>query len=160
MAKWQSGKNGENLTCKVRMTEMTKDHKTFDEYVMGAQWDIPDQMSIGKNGQYLTEKLKKADMVKDHKKIDWNLIATLWDVPGQRVNLTKMTNPAETERTCQEGEKLWIWQEKSPKGWCKLKWGSKRFFGKIANLVKYAKSWPKWWKWEIWPKNYQIAGIE
>ena len=28
---------GENLTGKVRMTEMAKDHKTFDEYVMDAQ---------------------------------------------------------------------------------------------------------------------------
>ena len=115
---------------------------------------------IGKKGQNLTEKLKKADMVKDHKKIDWNLIETPSDVPGQMVNLTKTTNPAETERTCQEGEKLWIWQEKSPKGWRRLKWGSKRFFGKIANLEKYAKTWPKGWKREIWPKNYQIAEIE
>ena len=150
MVKWQSGKNGENLTGKVRMTEMGKDHKTFDEYVMDAQWDIPGQMANGQKRPKPDRKVEKSK--KDHK--------TPWDVPGQRVHLTKMTNPAETERTCQEGKKLWIWRKKSPKGWRKLKWGSKRFFGKIANLVKYAKTWPKGWKWEIWPKNYQIAEIE
>ena len=65
----------------------------------------------GKNGKNLTNKLKIADMAKDHKKVDWNLIETRWDVPGQMANLTKMTNPAKTEKTRQEGEKLWIWQE-------------------------------------------------
>ena len=182
------------------MADMVKDHKTFDEYVMEAQWDIPGQMAnwqkrpkpdrnvekkqiwwkitkrlteillrlremslvkwwIGKNGQNLTEKLKKSRYGERSQK-DWNLIETPWDVPGRMVKLTKMTNQAETERTCQEGEKLWIWQEKSRKSWRKLKWGSKRCFGKIANLVKYAKTWPKGWKREIWPKNYQIAEIE
>ena len=105
----------------------------------------------GKNDKNLTDKLKIADMAKDHKKVHWNLIETRWDVPCQMANLTKMMNPAETEKTCQEGEKLWIWQEKSPRDWCNFKWGSKRFFGKIANLLKYAKTWPKGWKWEICP---------
>ena len=27
------------------MADMVKDHKTFDEYVMEAQWDIPGQMA-------------------------------------------------------------------------------------------------------------------
>ena len=84
----------------------------------------------GKNGKNLTDKLKIADMAKDHKKVDWNLIETRWDVPGQMANLTKMTNLAETEKTCQEGEKLWIWQEKSPKDRRKFKWGSKDFLVK------------------------------
>ena len=97
-----------------------------------------------RTGKNLTDKLKIADMAKDHKKVDWNLIETRWDVPGQMANLTKMANPAETEKTCQEGEK-------PPKDWCNLKWGCKRFFGKIANLLKYAKTWPKGWKWEICP---------
>ena len=66
----------------------------------------------GINGKNLTEKLKIADMAKDHKKVDWNLIETRWDVPGQIASLTKMTNLAETEKTCQECEKLWIWPEK------------------------------------------------
>ena len=108
---------------------------------------------IGKNGQSLTEKLKIVDMAKDHKKLDWNLIETPWDVPGQMVNLTEMTIPAEMEKISQEGENLWIWQEKSPKGWRKLKWGSKRYFGKIANLGKYAKTWPKGWNWQICQKK-------
>ena len=39
----KSGKNGENLTGKVRMTEMAKDHKTFDGYVMEDRCDVPGQ---------------------------------------------------------------------------------------------------------------------
>ena len=59
----------------------------------------------GKNDKNLTDKLKIADMAKDHKKVHWNLIETRWDVPCQMANLTKMMNPAETEKTCQEGER-------------------------------------------------------
>ena len=41
----QSGKKSKNLTGTVRMTELAKDHKTFDEYVMEDRCDVPGQMA-------------------------------------------------------------------------------------------------------------------
>ena len=38
-------KNGQNLTGKVKMTEMAKDHKTFDAYLIEDRCDGPGQMA-------------------------------------------------------------------------------------------------------------------
>ena len=41
----QSGSNGENLTGKVKIADMEKDHKKVDGNFIEARWDVPGKMA-------------------------------------------------------------------------------------------------------------------
>ena len=59
--RWQSGQIAEHLTGKMKMTEMSKNHKTFDAYLIEDRWDAPGQMAnLAKKN--LTGKVKMAYM--------------------------------------------------------------------------------------------------
>ena len=131
LVKWRTGKNSKNLTEKLKIADMAKDHKKVDWNLIETRWDVPGQMANLAQTAKTWQERWKWQIWPDHKKVDWNFIEGRWDDPRRMANRRK---PVGNGENYESGKK----NQQRVDGI--LTEGPRDFSGKMTNVTKVAIS--------------------